>query len=282
MKILIAGANGFIGRYLVNDAIKKGFNIITATRNSPYVGFKDKKNIKNIVIDIRDIDTLELTDIDVCINLAATGVSPRVANWEQLMQINVDASLKICQFAKKVGARLIQIGSFCEYGESGENYKFIPVDAPLLPTYPYAISKACSFQLTSGYALTECLELAYLRLFNVFGDGQYHKNIWPSLKSAAMNNEDFLLTPGEQIRDFISVEEVSQIILKISCLPSSLFKKPLILNIGSGKPQSVLEFCQYWWAKWGANSKLKPGFIDYRPKEVMRYVPVVEKQLLFK
>ena len=213
--------------------------------------------------------------------MAAVGVSPQLSHWGDFLDVNISASFKICQKAKEIGARVLQIGSYCEYGRSAEKYNLIPVDAPLKPTFPYAVSKATSYQLTSGFANSENLELAYLRLFNVFGDGQFEKNLWPSLRIAALNNENFELTPGQQIRDFISVEEVSRIILKVAELPSSFFEKTLVLNVGSGEPKSILQFCKEWWAFWEAKGELKPGAIKYRKNEVMRYVPYIEKEILF-
>lgn len=281
MKILITGGTGFIGGYLIDSALKGNHQVTLLSREPIKANSKYIDKVENIVSDIKDIDDLALSPVDIIINLAATGLSPRIAKWMDLLEINVNSSLKLCKKAKEIGARFIQIGSFCEYGTSANNYELIPVNAPLQPTFPYAVSKATSYQLTTGYAFSESLEFAYLRLFNVYGEGQYEKNIWPALKKSALNNKDFKLTPGKQIRDFISVSEVARIILKISTLPSSYFIKPLVLNIGSGKPITILEFCEFWWKYWGAKGNLLPGSITYRNNEVMRYVPYIDKNLLY-
>lgn len=83
------------------------------------------------------------------------------------------------------------------------------------------------------------------------------------------------MSPGEQIRDFIPVEEVAQAFLKALATSHSIPGKPLLANIGTGKPRTLLEFSQYWWNHWNAKGKLLPGALPYRPNEVMRYVPEV-------
>ena len=281
MKILITGGTGFIGKHLIDSALRENHKVTLLSRKPIEANSKYMNKVDNIVLDMKDIGDLSLSHFDVIINLAATGLSPRIAKWIDLLEINVNSALKLCKKAKEIGARFIQIGSFCEYGTSAYNYQLIPVNAPLQPTFPYAVSKAASYHLTRGFALSENLEFAYLRLFNVYGEGQYEQNIWPALKKSALNNKDFKLTPGEQIRDFISVSEVVRIILKISMLPSSYFMKPLILNIGSGEPKTILEFCEFWWKYWEASGNLLPGSISYRNNEVMRYVPYIEKHLLY-
>ena len=51
--------------------------------------------------------------------------------------------------------------------------------------------------------------------------------------------------------------------------------KVLVKNIGSGKPQTVYDFAQYWWKYWNATGELKFGAIPYRDNEIMRIVPEI-------
>ena len=53
---------------------------------------------------------------------------------------------------------------------------------------------------------------------------------------------------------------------------------PSIQNIGTGQPQTVLEFSEYWWNKWKAKGDLLVGCRQYRNNEVMRFVPDVSKK----
>ena len=48
-----------------------------------------------------------------------------------------------------------------------------------------------------------------MRLFQVFGEGESENRLWPSLKKAAISGENVDMTKGEQLRDFIPVEDVA-------------------------------------------------------------------------
>jgi hypothetical protein len=49
----------------------------------------------------------------------------------------------------------------------------------------------------------------------------------------------------------------------------------LVKNVGSGKPQSIRDFAEFWWKKLGATGVLKFGELPYRDEEIMRYVPEI-------
>ena len=61
----------------------------------------------------------------------------------------------------------------------------------------------------------------------------------------------------------------------VSVIDSDNFLR--IENVGSGLPQSITDFTNYWWDFWGATGNLKIGAIPYRDNEVMRFVPFVKK-----
>ena len=83
------------------------------------------------------------------------------------------------------------------------------------------------------------------------------------------------MTFGEQVRDFIPVEDVAQTFLSFLEKTPPAPGNPEIHNVGSGQPQTLREFAEFWWKKWGATGKLKFGEIPYREGEVMRYAPEI-------
>jgi nucleoside-diphosphate-sugar epimerase len=119
------------------------------------------------------------------------------------------------------------------------------------------------------------VELIILRPFHVFGEGQHESNFWPSLKAAARSGEDFSMTLGEQVRDFVPVETVAASF--VSALTRTDLKpgQPKIENLGTGQPQTLRAFAEHWWSEWRAKGRLLPGVLPYRDNEVMRYVPLI-------
>ena len=53
-----------------------------------------------------------------------------------------------------------------------------------------------------------------------------------------------------------------------------------LLKIGKGEATTVRDFASYWWQAWGARGRLGIGELDYRPGEIMRYVPLVHRKVI--
>ena len=168
--------------------------------------------------------------------------------------------------------RFIVAGSCFEYGRSGENYNVIPSNAPLEPTNSYAASKAAASIALCQWAEQHQVSLEILRVFHVFGEGEMESRLWPLIKRAAQDGQDFPMTEGMQIRDFLSVEDAASIFLA-RVETETQFLGSNVYNIGSGKSQTIRNFAEFWWHTWAAKGKLLFGAMPYRQHEVMSYVP---------
>jgi UDP-glucose 4-epimerase len=282
MHIFVTGATGFIGSHFVLHAMTENHTVTILRRLSPTrptIAWPYQPRYINS--ELLSLDPSQLQGVDGIAHFAATGVSPRIATWSNLEDTNIRGTLHMCNVAKEIGARITISGTYAEYGLSGNHYSLIPPWAPLEPTFPYAASKAAASILATSFARSEGIELAYLRIFNAFGVGQFQGNLWPSLMAAAQEGKDFPMTPGEQIRDFIDVSDAANWFLKSLTTASIDCKHPLVANIGSGHPQSICSFCKLWWSEWGATGKLLIGALPYRKGEVMRFVPEVDYSLFY-
>ena len=88
------------------------------------------------------------------------------------------------------------------------------------------------------------------------------------------------MTHGEQIRDFIRVEDVAQKIINESLTFTT--NRVTIKNIGSGKPTKIRDFALKIWDDLKAKGKIEIGAIPYRENEVMRYVPDIKSEFIIK
>ncbi len=278
MRLFLTGATGFLGSHFLNLLAEHSAIEILALRRN--LGSKPRiPLIKEPFWLTKQIDKVnkdDLVGVDVIVHFAAHSMYPPYDTLDKCLYWNLTAPLQLFNEAVKVGVnKFIVAGSCFEYGLSGEEFDFIPVEASLKPTLTYAASKAASSIAFYQFAIQHQVKLSYHRIFQIFGEGEAAYRLWPSLKTAAISGEDFSMTEGEQIRDFISVEEVAHHFIK-ACLKEDLVSgKPEFTNIGSGKPQSVFEFSEYWWNKWQAKGKLLKGILSYREGEVMRYVPKI-------
>ena len=280
MHIFVTGATGFIGSHFVELAMKKGCKV-TALRHTraskPLIDWPEEPLW--LEENLLSLEPCNLSSISAIAHFAATGVSPRTAPWDELEDINIRGTLRLCQLAKETGAKIAISGSYAEYGLSGNRCLFIPPNASLEPTTPYAASKAAASVISTSFARSEGIRLAYLRIFNAFGEGQYSQNLWPAMRIAALSGQDFPLTEGNQIRDFVTVEAVAHSFLSVLASTDIAPSRPLIANVGSGRPQTIREFCEAWWNRWRATGKLRFGEIPYRENEVMRFVPEIDHDL---
>lgn len=277
MKIFVTGATGFIGSNFLNKVLSEGHEVIALKRSvksQPRLSLK-KKPIW-LVKQIDEVNSENLKGVDVLVHLAAHSMAPPYDTLENCMYWNVNAPIKLFNQAIKASIKKFVIAGSCfEYGESGEDYEYIPVDAPLKPTLTYAASKAAASIAFYQIGVEHNLELSIHRIFHVYGPGESKTRLWPSLKEAAEKGSDFKMTQGEQIRDFIHVDDVIDKLYNYCLSNEVTCGKPLIRNLGTGEPMSILEFSNMWWDKWNAKGSLLIGELPYRPEEVMRYVPKI-------
>lgn len=276
MKIFLTGGTGFIGSRVIKQALAAGHEV-TALR---LPGERPKIELpvqpRWVEGSLADNWEAELQNVQAIVHLAAVGVSPQKATWEQLFQVNVCQSINLLARSVQVGVRrLVVCGSCFEFGRCGERFDFIPPDAPLEPANAYAASKAAASLAALALCIESRVEMILLRPFHVFGEGQHPSNFWPALKAAAMSGQDFPMTLGGQIRDFAPVEQAAAAFVNALDRPGPQPGRPVVENIGTGRPQTLLAFAEYWWREWQAKGRLLPGALPYRDNEVMRYVPEV-------
>ncbi len=277
MKFFVTGATGFIGSYFLKHAYAKGHNLIGLRRSELSKAKLDLPDSLNWVDKAMDeLETKDLLGVETFVHLASPGVSPQKATFQELLYWNVTVLGNLLEMATQSGVKRVVIaGTFAEYGKSADRYSHIPPDAPLFPTYDYAASKAAAFEIAHAFAVSRKIELVYLRIFSAYGKGQHPQNFWPSLMDASKKGNDFEMTKGEQVRDYLTVESVAEQFLEWCLRDDVLPGEPVIKNLGTGCPVSMREFAEYWWRKSEAKGALKIGALPYRENEIMRFVPQI-------
>ena len=275
MKIFLTGGTGFIGSHFINLAVGAGHKVIALKRKNSSSRVQLYKEPEWVVGEL-DGDYEALNTCEVLVHLASHSTNVPYDSLENCLYWNLYASIKLFRCAIASGISKFLIAGTCfEYGRSGERYEYIPTDAPLEPTMSYPASKAAASIAFFQLAVEQSLRMQYFRIFHVYGEGENENRLWPSLKRAAQEGRDFPMTRGEQVRDFIYVKDAAQRFVDALEFDGVKEGIPVVNNLGSGNPQSIFEFAQYWWNKWEAKGKLLPGAIPYRENEIMRFVPKV-------
>ncbi|MGA3283894.1 MAG: NAD(P)-dependent oxidoreductase [Verrucomicrobiota bacterium] len=276
MKVFVTGGTGFIGGHFLKKALAGRHHVFAVRRAGGKMRIPLPQEPIWLKGNLDDDWSAMLSKCDALIHLAAAGVSPQRADWDELFDVNVRQSLNLWRQAAKAGVkRFVICGSCFEYGKSGERFKFIPANAPLEPANAYAASKAAATMAALALAIEQQIELLVLRPFHVFGEGEESGRLWPLLRKAALAGKNFPMTAGEQVRDFVPVEKVAENFVAALARTDLRAGEPKIENVGAGKPQTLRAFAEHWWKQWGAKGKLKFGDVPYRANEVMRYVPQI-------
>lgn len=282
MKIFVTGATGFVGSNFVKEALRSGYEVIAQRRP----GSEPRINLENQPVwidkqldeDFRD----ELCGCDVVVHLAAHTPNPPYATLSECIYWNVNASVQLVEQAIECSVTKFLIAGTCfEYGSTASEMEYLHPGAAMKPELSYPISKATATTALAGLARLKNLKMEILRIFQVYGNGEAKQRFWPSLCAAARSGEDFRMSSGVQIRDFINVSQVVEEFIKALDFNGVDFGRPQIRNIGTGRAQRLIDFAEYWWSKLDAKGNLLPGQIGLRPGEEYRIVANISEKYVF-
>ena len=255
-KIFISGASGYIGSNLATLLSKKGYRIICLTK-------KKKINLSNTVWIKGNLSgnyQKYLKDTDLIIHCAAAGVYKKERE-KKIYKVNYHDSFKFLKKAFDIGCRnWIILGSSSEYGFL-KNKPMSVKYTKLKPVNAYGKSKVLLFKKLFNSKMKKKTKILYLRIFHVYGSNEPKKRIYRGLIEAIKKKKDFKMTQGEEIRDFVNIDYITNKIYKSFKLfnRKSFFK---VKHIAKGKPIKVKEFAKYHWKKNKAKKKILFGAIS--------------------
>ena len=241
--ILITGGLGFIGSHITDELVENNNVTIIDNKSTGSVNNLKDSSHENLEIIIEDLHSADLDKIlfekDYVFHLAAMASVPlSVDNPVLCNQVNVDSTVKLLKAAINNNVKKIVFSS--SSAVYGQNMNMpLKESEPLMPTSPYAASKAsCELYLKSFYD-SYGLNYTILRYFNVFGPRQdknsQYAAVIPNFISALLENEPVeIYGDGEQTRDFVYVKDI--VAANIKACESDYNG---ILNVASGRRISI-------------------------------------------
>jgi NAD dependent epimerase/dehydratase len=214
-KILITGADGFIGSHLTEMLLEQGHRVraLSYYNSFNYWGWLDDikhHNLEVITGDVRDPHFCNYItkDIDTIFHLAALIAIPySYTAPDSYVDTNVKGTLNICQAAKENGAERILVTSTSEvYGTA----RYVPIDEkhPKQPQSPYSASKIGADMMAMSFYNAFKLPIVIVRPFNTYGPRQSARAIIPTIITQIANGKKEIalgdLTPT---RDFNFVKD---------------------------------------------------------------------------
>lgn len=270
MKILVTGATGFIGNYVAGYLVEQGHEVIASSsspvENIQHLAWADKAAYVQWKIgDLTDINLFKhFKEPDLAIHLAWSVLSD-FRSLDHVTCVLPDH----CRFLENLidnGLKQLTVTGTCfEYGlQEG----CLSEEMCSKPDNAYAKAKYSLFLFLEELQKQYDFELKWLRLFYMYGKGQSEKSLVPQLEKAVRSGDKvFNMSKGDQVRDYLPVEEVAQKIIKLG-LQHNVSG---IINCCSGKPVTVLEFVLDYIRSNNYNVELNPGYFPYSPLEPFKF-----------
>jgi len=250
MKILVTGAEGFIGSHLTELLVEKGYSVKAFVRynfTNNWGWLETSKYLKDIEIytgDVRDYDSVydAMKDVDVVFHLAALiGIPYSYVSPLAYIKTNTEGTYNILEAGRKLGVDRIIVTSTSEiYGTA----QYVPIDEkhPYNPQSPYAASKASADHLALSYYRSFDTPVTIIRPFNTYGPRQSARAIIPTIVTQILSGKTQIrlgnLTPT---RDLNYVKDTANGFITVG-----LHEKTIgdVYNIGSGREISIGELAQ--------------------------------------
>lgn len=246
-KVLITGADGFIGSHLTEFLIEKGFYVraLSQYNSFNYWGWlediKPSPRLEVVSGDIRDPFFCETItkDIDIVFHLAALIAIPFSYKAPQsYVETNVNGTLNICNAALKNSVRRVLVTSTSEvYGTA----QYVPIDEkhPKQPQSPYSASKIGADAMAMSYFNAFNLPVTIVRPFNTYGPRQSARAIIPTIISQiASGVKEIKLGDLRPTRDFNYVKDTCSGFLAVSEESKTIGKE---INIASNYEISMAD-----------------------------------------
>ena len=206
-KVLITGAQGFVGRHLTTHLEACGDEVIGVDRVPDGVDITDADAIRKLIADIEPRAIYHLA-----------GWADVGGSWKQpvdAFRANAEGTLNVLSAAAEAGVeRVLAVSSADVYGKVDPSELPLTEDSPLRPASPYAASKVAADYLGLQAWLGNGLPVLRVRAFNHLGPGQTDKFVAPAIASriarAELGDGSDVLPIGDLSarRDFTDVRDV--------------------------------------------------------------------------
>lgn len=223
-KVLVTGADGFIGSHLTEMLLEQGYHVRALAYYNSFNnwGWLEGINHPNLEVETGDVRDpyfcKHITkDIDIIFHLAALIAIPySYVAPDSYVDTNIKGTLNICQAAKDNGVKRVLVTSTSEvYGTA----QYVPIDEkhPKQPQSPYSATKIGADAIAMSFYNAFELPVVIVRPFNTYGPRQSARAIIPTIISQIANGKKEIklgdLTPT---RDFNYVKDTCKGFIELS------------------------------------------------------------------
>ena len=266
-RVFLTGATGFVGSNLARLLVKKGYEVHISLRKS-----SDSWRIRELLPQLKS-HALDLTNqkkVEESLGKIKPDIIFHLANLNILggkqfpdldvINVNLIGLINLLNATKDMPYRcFINTGSSSEYGPKPTAMK---ESDSCNPTNTYGITKLAATQYAREFAMAHKKPILNLRLFSPFGPYDDPSRLMTYAINRALQNKPLKLANKGSVRDYIYVENVAQMYLKM--IKGAARYKGETFNLGSGQQRSVLEVVEGILSKTQSKSKVEWNAVKER------------------
>lgn len=278
-RVLVTGADGFIGSHLVERLLADGHRVSAVVRASSTVGTSELRlrNLEPVRSRLERVIAIDIASADAVARMAEARpqwlfhlaaeayVERSFTQPHEVLRTNLGGTMNVLQLARTCDAleRTIVTSSSEIYGTAQRDA--IDEQHPLEPTSPYAASKLAADRMASAWHRTWGLPLVIVRPFNCYGP-RHTYDVIPKFIARALADEPLqIFGDGTQSRDFTYVDDMVEAFVLAATHADAVGQA---INFGSGRTTSIAELARRVVA--ACESRSKVVHVAARAAEVAR------------
>jgi GDP-4-dehydro-6-deoxy-D-mannose reductase len=255
VRVLVTGATGFAGRWLIRELEAHGHHVVPAPPSSA-LDIVDVAAVRRLVFDAAPDAVAHLAGV------AFAGDARRDPG--EAVRVNVGGTATLLDAVSRLGSPPVVLvtGSGDAYGDPRPEDVPLREDAPLLAASPYGLSKLAQEAVALEVAEARGLRVVVTRSFNHVGPGQRLDFVVPALTQRILavrrgSATSVRIGNADVRRDFTDVRDVARAYrLLIESAADAPWAERLVVNVASGRPVSIRTIAQELMRLCGATADL--------------------------
>ena len=263
MKIVVTGATGFVGKWLVNELLHQNDAVTVLVRNKERIPKEWNGSVRVVEASMKQASCLEKQDFpdgeaDIFMHLAWAGTSGFDRADSHLQLQNVQFACDMAELAGKLHcSRFVNAGSIMEY----EAMRYIPEEGAMPGRgYIYSTAKLAADFMAKVSASNVGIEYINLIISNIYGAGERSARFLNTTLKKMLNHERIPLTHGKQLYDFIYASDAA----KAMALAGKKGKGNTAYYIGNSKQYPLKDFVLQMKKVLGSQSELLFGEVPFQ------------------